>query len=98
MKIMQFYYTNIHSKKPVFWSAVVMVVFLICSYVDIFVIGIRKQSTLYIFVPAVVIMTYFALTIITEQQKTNRRPETRIGGSEKTIRAAIVRLRKGKYY
>ena len=69
MKIMQFCYTKIYSKKPVFWTAVVMVVFLICSYVDIFVIGIHKQSMLNAFVPAVAVMTYFGLTKITEQQK-----------------------------
>jgi len=69
MKIMQFYYTNIHSKKPVFWTAVIMVVYSICLYVDLFIIGIHKQSTLNAFVPAVAVMIYFGLTKITEQQK-----------------------------
>ena len=69
MNVMQFYHKNIHSKKPVFWTAVVMVAFLICSYVDTFVVGIHKQSMLNAFVPAVAVMTYFGLTTITEQQK-----------------------------
>ena len=70
MKISQFYYTKIHGTNimPAFWSAIVMMVFLICITVDITVISNHRQSTLQIFVPAVVCMTYFALAKITDQQ------------------------------
>ena len=69
MKIMQFYYTNIHRLRPAFWSVVGLVVYSICSYVDVFVIGILRQSSLNIFVPAAIIITSFALEKITEQQE-----------------------------